>query len=200
MTAASQTDAQRLRRALDAAGVGTDVSRFIRLVGEALRETRINDRHAGSPTDLTHGDAAELRSIGFEPGRVPSRARRAVTGRTLAKMTALLAESLTVEVVAQRLDVHPSRVRQMLGERSLYGIKTGSEWSIPVFQFAGDVLVNNIGPVIRATPENLHPIALQNWFTRPDPALAIDDTAVSPRAWLESGGDPGQAAAIAAEL
>jgi hypothetical protein len=115
-------------------------------------------------------------------------------------MTAMLADSLSVDVVAQRLSVHPSRVRQMLGDRSLYGVKSGPEWRIPAFQFAGNRLVNNLGPVIRATPGNLHPIALQNWFTQPDQALSIDDTAFSPRDWLESGGDPARTIAIAAEL
>lgn len=200
MAIAQQADALRLRRAMDAAGMGTDVTRFVRLVGEALRETRLRDRHAGSPADLTQRDISELRAIGFEPRTAPSRVHRTVTERTVARMTALLADSLSVDIVAQRLAVHPSRVRQMLGERSLYGIKAGSEWRIPAFQFTEHRLVNNIGPVIRATPENLHPIALQNWFTRPDPALSIDDTAMSPRDWLESGGDPGQAAAIAADL
>ena len=200
MSAKQHTDTLPLRRALDAAGVGTDVSRFIRLVEEALREIRLTDRHDGGPTDLTERDVAELRAIGFEPGQTPGGESHAATERTVAKMTALLTESMSVDVVAGRLGVHPSRVRQMLGERSLFGMKIGSEWRVPSFQFAGARLVNNLGPVIRATPEHLHPIALQNWFTRPDPALTVDDRAVSPRDWLESGGDPARAAAIAAEL
>lgn len=200
MTAKRQTDALQLRRALDAAGMGTDMTRFVRLVGEALREVRSSDRLVGGPANLTERDVAELQAIGFEPGLTRSGAYRAATERTVAKMTAMLADSLFVDVVAERLGVHPSRVRQMLGERSLYGVKTRSEWRIPAFQFVGNRMVNNLGPVIRATPENLHPIALQNWFTRPDQALLIDDTAFSPRDWLESGGDPARTVAIAAEL
>lgn len=200
MPAKQHADALNLRHALDAAGVGTDVARFIGLVEEALREVRVSDRHVGGPANLTQRDVAELRAIGFEPELPPSGAYRAATERTVAKMTALLADSLSADLVAERLGVHPSRVRQMLGERSLYGIKTGLEWRIPSFQFAGHRLVNNLGPVIRATPEHLHPIALQNWFTRPDQSLSIDGTAFSPRDWLESGGDPERAAAIAAEL
>lgn len=200
MATTRDADVLRLRRALDAAGVGADVTGFVRLVGEALRETRMIDRHVGGQADLTARDLAELRAIGFEPGRAASGAYRKATDRTVARMTALLADSVSVERVAERLGVHPSRVRQMLGERSLYGIKAGSEWRIPSFQFLGKRLVTNLGPVIRATPENLHPIALHNWFTRPDQALSIDDTALSPRDWLESGGDPARPAAIAAEL
>lgn len=200
MATKPDADTLRLRSVLDAAGMGTDLSRFVRLVGEALREVRPVERHRGGPADLAARDVAELRGIGFEPGAASADAHRTVTERTVAKMTALLADSQSVEQVAERLGVHPSRVRQMLGDRSLYGLKTGSEWRIPSFQFAGDHLVGNLGPVIRATPENLHPIALQNWFTRVDRALSIDDTAVSPRDWLESGGDPARAAEIAAEL
>lgn len=200
MATTRDADVLRLRRALDAAGVGTDVTGFVRLVGEALREVRVNDRHVGGSADFTGRDVAELRASGFAPDTASSGAYRKATERTVAKMTALLTDSVSVDRVAKRLGVHPSRIRQLLVERSLYGIKSGSEWRIPSFQFVGERLVNNLGPVIRATPERLHPIALQNWFTRPDQALSIDDTAFSPRDWLESGGDPGRAAAIAAEL
>ena len=200
MTTRQDADVLHLRRALDAAGLGSDLTRFVRLVEEAVREIRVVDRHVGGTSDLTVRDAAELRAVGFDPQPASSGAYRAATERSVARMTALLADSLSVEVVAERLAVHPSRVRQLLGERSLYGLKTGGEWRIPSFQLAGDRLVNNLAPVIRATPENLHPIALQGWFTRPDAALSIDGTAFSPRDWLESGGDPALAAAIAAEL
>lgn len=193
-------DTLRLRTALNSADLGSDVPRFVRLVGEALREIRASDRHIGGPADLARRDVAELRAIGFEPGTAPPRAYRGATERTAAKMTALFAESVSVDVVAERLGVHPSRVRQLLGERSLYGLKTGSEWRIPAFQFVGDRLVHNLGAVIRATPESLHPIALQNWFTRADGALTIDGIALSPREWLESGGDPATVAAIASDL
>lgn len=199
MTAKLDADALHLRRALDAAGLGTDLARFGRLVDEAIRQVRSGDRHAGGPGDLTKRDAAELRSIGFAPAAAAGAYRKA-TERSVARMTALLADSLSVEQVAERLGVHPSRVRQLLGERSLYGLKSGSEWRIPSFQFTDGRLVHNLGPVMRATPENVHPIALWQWFTRPDRALTVDDTAYSPRDWLESGGESVRAAAIAAEI
>ena len=200
-TETDRKDVVRLRRALEDAGVGSDLAAFVGLVGEALRETRPVTRSLGGPSDLTEREIAELRAIGLSP-EAPDGAEAFATAteRTLANMTALLADSLSVEQVSARLGVHQSRVRQMLGERALYGIKRGHEWRVPAFQFVGERTVRNLGPVIKATPENLHPMELSNWFNLPDAGLYVNDASMSPREWLESGGDPQRASAIAAEL
>jgi excisionase family DNA binding protein len=115
-------------------------------------------------------------------------------------MTAILADSLSVEDAAQLLELHRSRLRQMLSDRSLYGIKTDGEWRIPAFQFVGRRLARNLGPVLKAAPKRLHPIELFNWLNRPEQALVIEGQAVPPLRWLELGGDVERVAAIAAEL
>ena len=51
-----------------------------------------------------------------------------------------------------------------------------------------------------ALPADLHPVAVYNWFTLPDPDLTWQGEPLSPLDWLRSGGDPAPAAAIAADL
>jgi hypothetical protein len=53
--------------------------------------------------------------------------------------------------------------------------------------------VRGIGEVLRRVDRSVHPVALLNWFTLPDPDLHLDEgeeRAVSPREWLLSGGSP----------
>ncbi len=60
---------------------------------------------------------------------------------------------------ARLLGVDPSRVRQRLGERTLYGVKTARGWRLPAFQFdldQPDRLVPGIGALIEQEP---HPWA-----------------------------------------
>ena len=115
----------------------------------------------------------------------------------------LLATARPVAEAARLLGVDPSRVRQRLGERSLYGLKTPRGWRLPAFQFdldQPDRLVPGIGGVLAALPPDLHPVAVYNWLTLPDPDLAWGDEPVSPLDWLRSGGDPAVVAALAADL
>jgi hypothetical protein len=48
--------------------------------------------------------------------------------------------------------------------------------------------------------DDLHPIAVQNWFTSPNMDLLIRDEQVSPRQWLLSGRNPDDVARIAIDV
>jgi excisionase family DNA binding protein len=112
--------------------------------------------------------------------------------RTAAKYAALLATALTTREAAGLLGTGESRVRQRLKEKTLYGVKAGRENRLPAFQFEGGKEVPGIGEVLRHVDRSLHPVALSNWFTLPNPDLHLDEQerAVSPREWLLSGGAP----------
>jgi len=123
--------------------------------------------------------------------------------RTAAKYAALLATALTTREAAGLLGTGESRVRQRLKEKTLYGVKAGRENRFPVFQFEGGKEVPGIGEVLRHVDRSLHPVALSNWFTLPNPNLYLDgeeERAVSPREWLLSGGAPGVLVPLAEEL
>ena len=123
--------------------------------------------------------------------------------RTAARYAALLATALTTREAAGLLGTGESRVRQRLKEKTLYGVKAGRENRLPAFQFEGGKEVPGIGEVLRHVDRSLHPVALSNWFTLPNPDLYLDEEeeeAVSPREWLLSGGAPGVLVPLAEEL
>lgn len=188
-----------VREALAGYGLPADPRRFAELVVAALREVMATPIVEDAAGQLTVAEAKELRTVGLDIDAAEGSAAPAAA-RTAATMTALLAGSLTVEETATRLGVTAGRVRQMLADRSLVGIRDGSGWRIPVYQLDGDRPVRNLRTVLRSTPASLHPIALFRWLTGPDPALEIDGHRVSPRDWLAAGGDPDRVAALAAEL
>jgi hypothetical protein len=109
--------------------------------------------------------------------------------RVVAEYSAMMDSALTVAQAAERLRVDPARVRQRLGERTLFGVKLKTAWRLPSFQFterAGEV--RGIGPVLASLDHELHPVEVKNWITTPELELEIGETPVSPRDWLLGGG------------
>lgn len=158
---------------------------------------------------MSSEELAVLHSGGFSGGRASERKARyraaepddPVT-RGVADYATLIAGSRSVAEVAALLGVEPSRIRQRLGDRSLYGLKQGRSWRLPAFQLTNDGLVPNIGSVLQALPADLHPIALQRWFTSPSVDLVEppSEQPLSPRQWLCSGFDPSAVVELARHL
>jgi len=117
-----------------------------------------------------------------------------------AALAELVANSLTVATVAQRLDVDTSRIRQRIYARSVYAFKHQGTWLLPSFQVHGRELVTGLNAVVRALPETLHPVAVSRWFTTPNADLELAGNPVSPIAWLESGSPPDRAAELASTI
>jgi excisionase family DNA binding protein len=123
--------------------------------------------------------------------------------RTAAKYVALLASALTTKEAAEVLEVGDSRIRQRLGEGTLYGVKAGRENRLPAFQFEAGKEVPGIAQVLKHVDRSLHPVAVLNWFMLPNPDLFLDEEetgSVSPRHWLLSGGDPEVLVRLAEDL
>lgn len=188
-----------LEQELQRAGIRMSVESYYALVLDAAHELATTVVSDDPANELTAAERdAVLRGGGsFDnlPSGVPD--PRALGA---AQFTALLANSYTVEEVAKMLNVDRSRVRQRLGERSLYGVKLRGSWRIPRFQFVDCDLIPGMEQVIAAMPANMDLLGWFNWFTLPDPDLEIDDVAVSPAEWLRRGGDPGIVAAMAADF
>jgi hypothetical protein len=120
--------------------------------------------------------------------------------RTAIKYRLLLDNSLDVEEVARILDTGVEGVRRRLADRTLYGIPTEDGLKIPSFQFANGELLPGLENVMPLLHDDLHPIAVQNWFTSPNTDLLIRDEQVSPRQWLLSGRNPDDLARIAIDV
>lgn len=128
---------------------------------------------------------------------------RLAHARAAAEYQGLCATSLSVEEAAVRLDVNPSRIRQRLAERSLFGLKDGNAWLLPAFQFQRAGLVSGVDAVFKRLPSDISPLAVARWFGIPNPDLATRDdeeTALTPLQWLQSGNSPETAAELAAAL
>lgn len=110
--------------------------------------------------------------------------------RIVARYAAMLSLALTESDVREILGVGASRVRQRVADGSLYAINVGRERRFPAFQFHNGEIVPGIGEILKALPEDLHPIEVETWLTSSDPDLTSgpDGEVLSPRKWLLSGG------------
>lgn len=186
---------------LERAGIHLDPQDFDRLVAEALAEV-VPLRPAADPArELTADEEAILRDGGFDLTPLPLDATHPVA-RTAAAYAALLSSSLAVGQAAEQLGINESRVRQRLGERTLYGVKTPRGWRLPRFQFESQGTVRGIAQVFPRLAEDLHPLAVVGWFLTPNPDLAIGSDArpTSPLDWLRGGYPVEPVVALAADL
>ena len=115
---------------------------------------------------------------------------------------ALLETSLTTAEVAGALKVDPSRVRQRLRERSLYGLDYEGEKRLPRFQFHGRRVLPGLREVLAALPVQLNPLDVAQWFLAPNEDLEIEseNSPLSPRAWLLRGAPVSRVSHLARQL
>jgi hypothetical protein len=156
---------------------------------------------APPPPALTEAEAEALASGGS--GRPVPEAAMAAAALEVAAHDEIVEAALSVGDAAERLGVNPSRVRQRLAERSLYGIKHAGAWRLPSFQFTKRGLVRGIDVVFRALPADLSALAVARWFETPNPDLCTrddDERALTPLDWLAKGHPPSAPAELANTL
>jgi hypothetical protein len=122
--------------------------------------------------------------------------------RTTAEYAVLRDTSITASEASRKLGVDPSRVRQLLAARKIYGLLIRGAWKIPIFQFDDAHLLPGLEEVMPALPKDLHPIGIYHWFTTPNPDLVSEDSEreLSPREWLLTGRSPRVVAELATDL
>jgi excisionase family DNA binding protein len=105
----------------------------------------------------------------------------------------MLADGLSVAQAAQQMGVNRSRVRQLLGERRIYGIRPGARaWVLPAWQFSGHGLLPGIDKVVAELDPALHPLVVTGFFTSAHPELSVHGHQLTPLEWLSGGGDPAE--------
>jgi hypothetical protein len=144
----------------------------------------MNAPHALSATEI---DA--LQSVGLATKRWRRGGRTDPLAQSIADYMALLDTSLTTGQAAKYLKVDPSRIRQRLRERSLYGIDYDGEKRLPRFQFERRKVIPGLADTLARLPLQLSPLDVTEWFLSPNPDLELQDRSVpiSPREWLLSG-------------
>jgi len=120
--------------------------------------------------------------------------------RTATKYNNLLDTSLSPQEASQMLGASVSKILQRLRNRTLYGKRTDDSWRIFSFQFEGERPLPGLEEVLPLLHEELHPIAVYNWFINPNIDLVVEGEPVSPRQWLLSGRDVAEVARIAIDV
>ena len=174
--------------ALERIGARIDPSVFDRLVAEALEQVVPMRPLLDPRRELSAAEIAALEQGGFELDPLVLDGAHPLI-RSAAAYAALIGSSLSVAQAAARLHVAGSRVRQRLGERSLYGIKMRSGWRLPLFQFTDQGTVPGIDAVLPRLDPTLHPLSVVGWFTTPNPDLTYgdDEEPLSALTWLMAG-------------
>jgi len=175
---------------------------LVEVEGERLKLRFLRPSLVGEEAStLTEPEEAALARGGVE--RVSDEEALLIDAEAAAAYQHLRATSLGVEEAARRLGVNASRVRQRLGERSLYGLKDGSTWLLPAFQFQAEGLVPGVDVVVRRLPSDIGPLAVARWFGNPNSDLCTRDDQerpLPPLRWLLGGRSPDRAGALAAAL
>lgn len=109
--------------------------------------------------------------------------------RTALIVGALYATGVTIGETARLLDFDERKVSNWVKNRRLYGTPIGlaKPTRLALFQFDGDGLVPKVEDVLPVLDAAMHPVGVFNWFTRPNPDLALEQThfePTSPRDWL----------------
>jgi hypothetical protein len=165
--------------------------------------------------ELPEGELDLLRVGGFDVDGGPAPGDDPI-GQAVAAYAALMETALSIKEVAQGLGRNESRIRQRLLERSLYGIRRGRNWLLPLFQFEleerqGERTLKGVVPgldqVLPALSPELHPVSVWRWFTSPSTELVGDELGdqspqrpVSPRDWLLAGRNPKAVAELARDI
>ena len=114
----------------------------------------------------------------------------------------LLRTGLTTTEAAERIGVSTARIRQCIHDRSLFALRVGRAWKLPLFQFTEAGELPGWGEVARVLPRDASPVAVERWMLNPNPDLVAgeDETPMSPRVWLQEGRPAQAVASIAVEL
>jgi excisionase family DNA binding protein len=122
-------------------------------------------------------------------------------GAYATQFAAILETSLSTSAAAKRLGVHSVRIRQLIGDGSLYAVQIDGRWRIPAFQFGRKKLVPNIGEVNAAIDRELDAVSVLRWYTTPNGELETSDGEIlSPLAWLKRGLPAERLVPVAREL
>jgi len=156
----------------------------LRVVLESMEPMAYGD----ATTGLTVEEQAVLHEGGLTMGPTPGPDPLA---ETVVKFAAIIKQSRSTKEVSKRLGLAPSRVRQMIADRSLYSFLIEGNRYIPNFQFwTDDRLVPNITRVNKALNPRMHPVEVYNWYHLPNVDLFLNDDIddiVSPLDWLKGG-------------
>lgn len=128
----------------------------------------------------------------------PEEERRRRSEAAIAGAARLVAGSMSVDQVAERVGLARSRVQHYITDRRprLYAVKVGSRRRIPSWQVQGSSLLPGLDRLVPAIPAGAHPLDVSALMTTPQDELG-GRTAVE---HLAEGGDVEPVVALIADL
>lgn len=180
----------------DATGAGVDEGLIVSALWELKAQGWLT---ASTAPALT---AAETRFLEAHGG-VRDNRDALIASRVAAKARAaeIERESMTVEQVAELLEVSTSRVRHRLGDGSIYSYPGGGRGvarRIPYWQFQDRTPTPHLAEVLTALPDDFTPAEIRDFALNAEVDHPRRDRPVSLLGWLRDGGDPEPARELAA--
>jgi hypothetical protein len=173
---------------------------FMDAAGRLLHDQPANNGHSElSAAEVTFLEGAGVCPSDFTP---TDQGRTSALALAAADYAVLLAASLPPSEIAHRIGVDESRIRQRINQHTLYAVKDGRGWRVPVFQLdaTGHALLPGLERIIPRV-HDAHLVEVARWFLSPQVDLeGPDDEPMSPRDWLLMGHDPKLAALVAEEF
>jgi hypothetical protein len=185
---------------LHARGLTVEPDSLDSAVRSAVREMQALYRAQPGEEGLTAAEIAVARSGGLVPEPRPGSREPLLAGVVL--YASLIETGLTTRQAGERLGVSDARIRQRLRDRSLFGVRHGRSWKLPLFQFTAHGELPGWGAVCARLPLAVAPVAVERWLALPHSDLVVreDEPPVSPRAWLLHGRSAEAVAELADEL
>lgn len=119
---------------------------------------------------------------GWDPAEQRRRRQQVAAESVQTVWAATVSASEAAELLGKG---RPQVSRDLKGQK-LYGIRVGSHWRVPRWQFVGGAAVPGLDKIVPAIPESLHPTAVEGFMTSVQDELG----GVTPIRFLVSGGDP----------
>ena len=186
------------------AGLDLTLDDLERLVMDAAERLLPDTPALNGLSDLSAAEVEFLQRAGVDAsdftssGQGPSSA----LAQTTAEYAVLLAASLPAAEIAECVGVDESRIRQRINQHTLYAVRDGRGWRVPVFQL--DATRRALLPGLERIVPHLydaHLVEVAHWFLSPQADLeGPDDEPMSPRDWLLTGHDPKIAGTVAEEF
>jgi hypothetical protein len=175
-----------------------------RLVMDAAEQLLPEQPAVDARSELSAAEVEFLERAGVNPSDFapPDQGAASALVRTAAGYAVLLAASAPPSAIAERIGVDESRVRQRINQHTLYAVRDGRGWRVPLFQLdaSGHALLPGLERIVPHLYD-AHLVEVARWFLSPQVDLeGPDEVPMSPRDWLLSGHDPRVAEMVTQEF